>query len=553
MARRSESFIDLHAEKIVIGVCALIMIGAGVYGLGGARFSVNDKSAGEICDAAGEAAEQTRQAVLNAKADPKKLTPEGTGGKDPVTQLAEWYGEHAKGLVQIAGVPAQLPRTQIFPTPYMPLGAAGGSTKRQLAQIVAPDVPVVTTGRSPFDVPVEKPDLSEYNGKPPTGGGKPAERIWVSVAAQIDLTRQDAHFISESYPDGSFLEVVKVHLQRKDLTDTRRGWEDVEVYLPFKLPARPVRPDGTIAMDKLDDFRQSIAAAADFIARTRLPIDASLLPQVPYLDESPKPASTKPEEAEQEATARLRKWMDRAKAALSGKRPFKEPDVDAAYILARAAAQTVGAKDKETNMARQLLTEIKAKLPKNRRTEFPDQNRSPDRLMPILANDLDAQAGHTYVYRIRYEVLNIYAGNPGELANADDALRLTLLSGWSPPSRPVEVESDTYFYLTKADRAKKEVTVTVFKKSRRETNRQEYRIHVGDPIGRKEVRGKKGNFTTGLICVDIDFDRVVDGQKDVSMIYVDPTDGRLRERLLSRDKKDKFFQRLLETRTAARP
>ncbi len=36
------------------------------------------------------------------------------------------------------------------------------------------------------------------------------------------------------------------------------------------------------------------------------------------------------------------------------------------------------------------------------------------------------------------------------------------------------------------------------------------------------------------------------------MIYADPSDGSLKERLLSRDKKDKVFQRLLETRTADR-
>ena len=50
-------------------------------------------------------------------------------------------------------------------------------------------------------------------------------------------------------------------------------------------------------------------------------------------------------------------------------------------------------------------------------------------------------------------------------------------------------------------------------------------------------------FSTGNTCIDIDFDRLVDGQKDVSMIYTE-SDGSLRERLLSRDKKDKVFQKL---------
>ena len=134
---------------------------------------------------------------------------------------------------------------------------------------------------------------------------------------------------------------------------------------------------------------------------------------------------------------------------------FKDIDLDAAYILARAGAGTLGAKEAESNKAKQLLTEVKAKLPKSRRNDLQEQTHSPDRLMPIVAHDLDVQPGHTYVYRIRYEVFNVYAGNPGELANPEDALKLTVFSGWSPVSRPVEVTSDTYFYLSKSDRAKR--------------------------------------------------------------------------------------------------
>ncbi|HKQ48016.1 MAG TPA: hypothetical protein VJZ71_08110 [Phycisphaerae bacterium] len=553
MAKKSASFIDLHAEKIVVGVCALVMIGAVVYGLGGGRFAMNDKSTGELCQSVEEAADLTRQAIASAQPKPKEsTTPQPGGGDDPVVRLAEWFGGEAKGLIKIADVSTQLARTQPYPMPYVPIVASGGSTRRQLAQCIAPDVPIVSSGRSSFNFPAEKPELQGFDGRV-QGTGKPVEKNWVSVAAQVDLTSQDANFRAESYPEGSFLEVVQVHLQRKDQTDPRRGWEDVETYVSYKPPTRPpMMVNGAPNMEGMVTFRSLINTAAEYIARPRLPSDAATLPAVPFLDESPRSTAQTPDEAEQEASRRVKKWMDLAKEALAGRRKFKTPDLDAAYLLARAAAGTVGARAKDTEDARKLLAEIKAKMPKGRRPDLQDQVRSPDRLMPIVAHDLNVEPGHKYVYRIRYEVYNVYAGNPGELANPDDARRLTIFSGWSPASGPVEVTSDTYFYLTKADRAKKEVTVSVFKVTRRETRRKDYRVQVGDAIGRKETTGSKLNFSTGLECVDIDFDRVVDGQKDVSMIYVDPRDNSLGERLLSRDKKDKSFQRLTEAKTAAR-
>jgi hypothetical protein len=551
VAKKSASFIDLHAEKIVVGVCALIMVGAVVYGLGGGRFSMNDKSTGELCDAVEKAADDTRLAIQNAKpAGPRPTTPQpGTGtGADPVAQLDDWFGNNAKGLFKIAEVSPKLSRTQLFPMPYVPIVQSGGSNQRQLAQIVAPDIPLVTAGRSSFNFPVEKPELQSFDGKVPASG-KPVERNWVSVAAQVDLTSQDANFREQSYPEGSYLEVVQVYLQRKDQTEPRSTWEDVDTYVSYKRPTRPpMAANGSPQMEGMTAFRSLINTQAEFIARPRLPGEAAALPAAPFLDEPPPPPGLTPEVAEQEAARRVKKWMDVAKEAQAGRRRFKAVDLDAAYILARAAAGTVGAKED----ARKLFNEIKAKMPRGRRNDLKEQIRPPDRLMPILAHDLNLEPGHTYVYRIRYEVFNVYAGNPGELSNPEDARRLTVFSGWSPPSRPVEVTSDTYFYLTKADRAKKEVTVSVFKVSRRETRRKDYRIQVGDSIGRKETTGSKINFSTGLKCVDIDFDRSVDGKKDVSMIFVDPSDGSLGERLLSRDKKDKSFERLTEAKTASR-
>jgi hypothetical protein len=45
------------------------------------------------------------------------------------------------------------------------------------------------------------------------------------------------------------------------------------------------------------------------------------------------------------------------------------------------------------------------------------------------------------------------------------------------------------------------------------------------------------DYTTAAVCIDLDFDRIVDQKKTVAMVYLDTNTGLLRERLLSVDRK----------------
>ncbi len=554
MARKTANFFDLHAEKLALGLCVLLVIGGAAYSLGGSRFAINNRGPAQLCQAVGDAAEQARMAVQNARPGETSKSKQDPAN-DPVALLQKWYGDAAEGLIKIAGVDARLPRTQAFPPPYVPISGDSSEAMRNLAQIVSPDIPIVLSGEATMEFPDEKPELPQWDGRS-SPSRKKVTRTYVSVAAQLDLVAQDANFRAENYPEGSYLEIVQVHLQRRNLNDPRRGWEDVNTYLPFKPFDRPKlveRSGGSFRFEGLDAFRRMIDRGAEAIVRPKLPSTAAVMPPLPFLDEPPKrPGSLPQADAEREAERLIRKWMDGAKAAQTGKRPFKEPDPDAAYILARAAAWLSGAPSKLNETARDLLKEVVGKMPRNRRDVIQTLPRTPERLMPIVAHDLDAPPGGTYVYRMRYEVYNVYAGNPGELSNPNDARRLTLFSGWSPESRRVEVTSDTYFYLTKADSRRGDVTVTVFKvDKRRGIEKKDYRVKVGDPIGRRERTGTKTDFSTGTICVDIDFQRLVDGKQDVALVYLDPADGVLRERVLSFDRKDKNLQKLLEERSAA--
>jgi hypothetical protein len=218
----------------------------------------------------------------------------------------------------------------------------------------------------------------------------------------------------------------------------------------------------------------------------------------------------------------------------------------------RAVVGTAGANPKDRDSAQNILKEVIRKLRRNRPFVRDIELRQPDRLMPIVAYDLDVLPGHEYAYRMRYEVYNVFCGDRGEMKNKPDAEKLTLLSEWSPLSRSVKIESDIYLYLTDKDSRKQEVTVTVYRKARGGWKKQDFKVRVGEEIGSKMALGRnKGvDFRTNAICVDIDFDRKVQGKSDVAMAYVSVNDGSLQERLLASDKNDKFRQGLGDRSTA---
>jgi hypothetical protein len=553
VARKDANFIDLHAEKLVLGLSVLLVAGGAYLGLGGSRLAINGKAPSELCEAVGRSAEQAQRAILSAAPRSTNSSQTDANKDDPIRALQIWYGPNARELAANADVAPTPGRTQPFGPPYIPV-TGSAAERRHLASLVAPDIPVVLAGEAQIVVLDEIPPLAEFDGRPPPSAKKIA-RPFVSVAAQIDLVTQEANFIAERYPDGSRLTIVGVELQRRDLNDRRGGWETVNAYLPYEPLDRPKKTLDTaraVKFEGLDAYQRALEMYYEYLARPRILGTNVELPPVPYLDEPPR-SFFDSAEAEREATRRVKNWASAASKALSGgNRQFREPDWDTAYVLARAAAATIGAKQKESRDAEDQFQKVLQKTPRSRRSDVQSNARAPEKMMPLLAHDLTVEPGHAYVYRLRYEIYNVFAGQVGELADPDDARKLTVFSDWSPPSRPIEVESDTYFYLTRADKRKGDVTITVFKVSRRGVTKQDYRVRVGDMIGRKEKRGARGDFSTGALCIDIDFERNVEGRKETAMVYLDTRDGILRERILGSDRRDKTYKKLSEQRTTAR-
>lgn len=561
MAKKDVSFVDKHLEKVVLGVCAAGFLGAVYFGFAGGRFSVNERGPAELIQAAADAAEQSRQAVQSARYNPPRKETETDPKNDPVAQLAQWFGPEAKGLLGMADLPKELPRAGAFGPPLVSIMRTAPEDRRNLAKFVAPDLPVLMSGRSTFRFLRSKPELNSFDPRATEDQttGKVVTTNWVSVAAQVDLVEQQSKFLAERYPDGATLQIVKVHLQRRDVSTLASSWEDIETYQPFQEPQRPtltVMPDGRIRVQGLEAFRSLVDDMRDPIVITpfgqyQSAGDKVELPAVPYLDEPPDRelgnAPTAPNPGRFS-----KRWLDWANAALKGRKPFKEVDPFAALVLARGVVGLPGVPEKDITAAQTILDRLPEKLPRELRPFAKSTPRDPRRLMPILAHDISPIPGRTYVYRIRYEVINMFAGNSGELRNPRDAQRLTVFSDWSPESRPVEIKSDTYFYLTKADKAKKEVTVAVFKVTRAGATRQEFKVSAGEEIGKKDKRPGRPDFSTGTLCVDIDFDRG-GGKNEATLVYASGADGTLFERSLARDLKDPVYKRLSDLARSARP
>lgn len=539
MARQSAGFVHEHIEKVVIGVTALALGGCVYYAFMSGRFRVNDQDARALVQSLDDASQRVVNAVRTAKLPPDKgPSPQ----EDPaLKQLDLWFGKSSPGLPAIAAVAAALPRTQPFPPLLVSTTEVAPEDRHNLAMMVTPYVPVVSAGRSTLMLPPNPVTLDKWSGDTKTpSDAVESERSWVSVAAQIDLIAQEINFSTERYPRGSRLPIVKVHLQRMDVEQPWRGWEDIETYLPFKMPALSDVTDATTGGFQ-SSFISQINMHQEAIARPPMPErksgDRIVPPPVPYYPDPPKGDSVDPDR-------RVREFRSLAEKALDGRSPFSGKDLDAALVMARAAAGVNGAKEKDLARVNELLDTIVKGLKKQRKKLAKEPLRAPEKLMPIVAHDLTAVPGRTYVYRMRYEVYNVFVGATGELLNPDDARRLTILSDWSPESRPVQIEGDTLFYLTKDDRKKSEVTVTVYKKNRSGWQEAEFKVKVGDSIGGRSKTGGRADFSTGAVCIDIDFGRKNGNKDDVALVYVDTATGMLHERLLSADQSDRIRKTL---------
>ena len=180
----------------------------------------------------------------------------------------------------------------------------------------------------------------------------------------------------------------------------------------------------------------------------------------------------------------------------------------------------------------------------------------------VWFHDDTVQPGKTYRYRMRVELWNRYVGQTRPMKNPADARESMLAGEWSLPSDPITVTPNTNFFFT-GGRPPATANVEVWKWYQGRWISERFDVSEGDVIGGSktvelaeydedgnEVR-KELDFSTDAIVLDLRFDDSVaerSDKKDAAfdyrtrtspvMVYLDPADGQVKERVLNDDRRN---------------
>lgn len=186
----------------------------------------------------------------------------------------------------------------------------------------------------------------------------------------------------------------------------------------------------------------------------------------------------------------------------------------------------------------------------------------------VWSHDDTVESGKTYSYRMRVKVWNRYVGQAKYVKKPDDARKAIIAGEWSVPSDPVTVTPSTYFFAKAAKVGGGGATVDIWKWRKGAWLKQSFEVNVGDQIGAprkvttdEDIEGKKTevDFTTGAIVLDIrpteNIMVRVPGkngafaereQNSMVLVYLDPADGQVKERIPALDRYDPVRKQLEE-------
>lgn len=193
-----------------------------------------------------------------------------------------------------------------------------------------------------------------------------------------------------------------------------------------------------------------------------------------------------------------------------------------------------------------------------------------DRDPAVWFHDDTVEPGKTYRYRLRVKLWNRYVGKRAMLANAAEADDAVLAGDWSLPSDPITVAPKLHFFV-QGPRPSEVPTagVDVFVWHAGQWYKESFTVQVGDVIG--EVRNVRSrltdasgrpvqtsiDFTTGALVLDIRPEESVlyrtsagrgmfnYGQaKSLVLVYLDPVDGQVKERIDREDRADAKYTEL---------
>lgn len=581
MAKQAVGPVIRYLDKAVLAVAAAVFL----YAV--AMFVVlSPNKAGEPGEEMGPAeldqkvktsADALRDRLLNYKPSPDDDVDDGQG-KAPLPTVSDLQLAASRPL-DAAGVPPTLVHRPVPFAPAVPEVVGREVRTVKLVNSIPLEEPITFVhGRS--GVAMGSP--SELGGPPNKPEGPPEDINWVTVAAMLNVARQESLFDDAGFERDARALVVGVELQRREQLANGEftEWKTVPAVMPEVPPRAPeITLRGTDSGMVVSDDKQRDEAAAyrDMIENgaNQVKLLRPAFFETPYGDPWSPPQSAQfpisrmdrdygvtdrnlykllDDQDDETADMDADDLMKEAKAAQD------KEDYQNALRLAELAVQKATGRDKDR--AEELVEELK------RAKQRADEKAAAERVdyQMVWAHDASAgsiRSGHVYQYRMRPVLLNPYYGRPPLLDDPNEAKRPTLAfpddGGWSPPSDLVEIEPDTMFFIKSARAERRELTAEVFKWYRGVWLAKQFRLAPGMPIGEEQrVRVPPDDdrvavdFDTGSRVVDIDFRRpfyerrgrsseLRRKENTAAVVYVDST-GRLAERLEGVDKVDPIYK-----------
>lgn len=516
MAKQLVGPLERHAEKIVLGIAGLVLIGVI------ARFLVTSPNQLELggetvsprtIDAKVAGMGRDKLARLRQhEVDPDKIEPLEPAFEqtvDPFTNFAL-----ARELPGVAPLHPEVPV----------VGYEGGAIDQlELPVPLAMGKPVVTTGRSTLQLTIRNP------------GGEGEDVIerpvaWATVAASFDRFEQYQRHKEVYQPGKEEVLIAGAELQRRrqhpDGSWSDEDWEMIPAYYdevtPPKIPEVPLERDGEriftsgATVSNVEDYASAIKSPETRREAARPPFAVVLngspwqMPrpegislmdvrrqddELRYPDELPAAIpeclyeECSGEEEEKEPTEEVsprdqierifkkgQDYYDQAKKTMDSTEGAIDAHNTWADILNHMHATARDKKRAEQLIAKanQLERDIQRKIERERGN--PNQPGKPQeaaagpkrQLLPVQllwSHDVlpgSLRGGANYQYRIRALVFNQYAASPKKLKNPEDATKVLLAGAWSEPSDPVYIEPVTRYFITTAKEHKNEIKVEFY-------------------------------------------------------------------------------------------
>ncbi len=561
MAKQPISIVERHLEKGVLGLCAVVFLGAvvmfGVLTPNEIEIDSNRVGPDSVDRHLLDAAHRMRDRLRQASPQPVEL-------EDPGPQF-----EAASRPIEYAGLSNEMPS----PVPFLPrvpqsVGSIPRAGQIRVAHVIAPQQVKVTYNRASIRrIPTFVLNLDTQRKEPPESSPVfPTPVNWVTVSGLFDQQEQMAVFMKAGYAANRRNPyVVRVDLQRREKHPGGgySDWIDVPAYLPIAPPNPPkveivTGVTGNPILAK--ETEETVGIYFGLIRSLQGDIMRPLFPEVVHGE-----GWLYPKYAEFDIRSADLELCTSKEAAGCDPRPYPhQRDIEAGVNTATLSLQVqiegklgeaqaaINAWDwdqaeriirdeilNQEGIRREQEEKAQKKLAEARQGRLDEQanriKRKEDggdeddpstgprsRYQLVWAHDAasaadgGAESGRTYQYRIRFQLYNRFVTSPAQLEDPAEAAQVLVAGEWSQPTADIHVEPDTRFFLTSGS-ATTGAKVTVYKWVEGVWVDHRFPVEIGQPIrgsSRKVVRvmdsGEEDrplvDFDTGMTVVDIDYD-----------------------------------------------